>query len=214
MKNTIQIILVIISIIPFHLSTAQESKSSLVFGVNGTHFQRTGEKSDINGFYNDLVDPGVEVLYQYGLTNKLYLSSGLIYQYARVANWDGARNRFRFGEISLPVIAKIKLSNNEAWYPHGSLGISYGKLVHPIYGSPNKGTGWDDGPARDFADYSGKSFFTDLLLSFGMNFRLANQNEFSVAPFIKYRFNDNWMGYFMEDFFWGINLNYQLNFKL
>jgi hypothetical protein len=214
MKNTIQIILVIISIIPFHLSTAQESKSSLVFGVKGTNFQRTGEKSDINGFYNDLFDPGMEVLYQYGLSDKLYLSSGLMYQYARLANWKGSRDRFRFGEISIPVIAKLKLTNNEAWYPYGSIGLSYGKMIHPIWGSPNKGTGWDDNPAKYFEYYSGKGFFADFLLSFGTNFRLADQNEFSVTPFIKYRFKDNWMGYFMKDFFWGINLNYQLNFKL
>lgn len=198
----------------YNSSTAQESKSSLVCGVVGTHFQRTGEKSDIEGFYNDLLDPGIELLYQYGLTNKLYLSLGFIYQYARLANWKGAESRFRFGEISIPVIAKLKLTNNEVCYPYGSIGFSYGKMIHPIWGSPNKGTGWDDDPARYFDYYSGKGFFADLLLSFGMSFHLANQNEFSVAPILKYRFKDNWMGHFMKDTFLGININYQLNIKL
>lgn len=214
MKNIIFIVLVNASLIAFYSSTAQESKGSLVFGGLLTHFQRTGEMSDINGFYNDLVDPGIELLYQYKVANRIYLSSGISYQYARLANWKGSRDRFRFGELSIPVIAKLKLISNEVRYPYCSIGLSYGKLVHPVWGSPNKGTGWDDKSGKYNEYYSGQDSFVDLMFDFGMNFYFHNQNEFSVAPFIKYRVKDNWMNYYLEDFFWGVKLNYQLNFKL
>lgn len=192
---------------------AQTSKNSLVFGGMLTHFQRSGEKSDIKGFYNYPVDPGAELLYQYQLSRVFFLSSGFSYQYGRISTWKGARNRFRFGEISVPVMLKLKLIQGDKKNFFASVGFAYGKMLHLDWESPSSLNEWIDVPRKYNEHYSNNDSFADLLLGLGMSFPNSHQNEFEIAPYIKCRVKDNWMGYFRNNLYYGLKISYQLNLK-
>ena len=96
-----------------NITWAQGDKNSLIFSGTLAHYIRSGEKSDIKGFYNYPVSPGVEVLYQYKFSKFSYLSSGVNYQRGRFANYMEAHDRFRFGEISVPIIFKQVLMQKD-----------------------------------------------------------------------------------------------------
>lgn len=190
---------------------AQSSKSDLVFSGTLAHYQRSGGNTGILDFYNYPVDPGLEVLYQYRISKTSYISSGINYQYGRIASWQGAENRFRFGEISVPINIKQVLMKNDKLNLFTSIGISYGKMLNLEWEVPNKGTGWGTVDKNQNEHYSEKNTFADLMFDFGVSFPITNNTALAISPYLKYRSKDYWMGYFRESVYYGIKISYQLN---
>ncbi len=192
---------------------AQLSKSSLIIGGTLAHYDRSGKFSDIIGFYKYPVDPGVELLYQYQVSNAFFVGAGINYQLGRIANWDGQVDRFRFREISVPLFGKLKFtqSNNKNFF--AVVGFSPGKMVSVDWESPAKGTGWDSVDKKYDTHYSDKDSFADILFGLGLSIPAFHHHEFAAIPYLKYRVNDNWVGYARDNFFYGIKLSYQLNLK-
>lgn len=213
MKKIICIWLMNISLVVFCSCMAQESKSSLVFSGSLNHYVRSGKNLDVIGFYKYPVDPGFELLYQYQLSNSFFLSTGLNYQFGRIANWEGQVDRFRFGELSLPIIGKLKFSNNNKTGLFTILGFSYGQMTYVDWESPAKGNDWDNVNKKFDEHYSNDDSFADVLLGMGISFPIFHQNEFAITPYLRYRVNDNWMEYARKSSYYGIKFSYQLNFK-
>jgi hypothetical protein len=193
--------------------SAQENKSSLVFSGALAHFERADKFVNTIGFYKYPVDPGLELLYQYQLSRTFFLSTGLNYQLGRVANWDGARDRFRFGEMSLPLIGKLKFSSHNKTNLFATMGFFYGKMVYVDWESPAKGNEWVNVNKKYNEHYSNDDSFADVMLGAGISFPIFHQNEFAITPYLKYRVNDNWMNYARHNISYGIKLSYQLNLK-
>lgn len=193
--------------------SAQESKSSLVFSGTLNHYERSGKTAPIIGFYKYPVDPGFELLYQYQLSNLFSFNTGINYQFGRVANWEGQVDRFRFGEISLPIIGKLNLASNNNKGLFTMVGFSYGKMAYSYWESPSKGSGWDRVDKKYDEHYSNDDSFADVLIGMGISFPIYHQNEFAFTPYLKYRVNDNWMGYALNSMYYGFKISYQLKFK-
>ncbi|HLN74406.1 MAG TPA: hypothetical protein VK205_14015 [Prolixibacteraceae bacterium] len=208
----IKLLLVVFVLMSVYCS-AQESKSDLVFSGTLAHYQRLGGNTGIQGFYNYPVDPGIEVLYQYRVANTFLLSSGLCYQYGRIASWKGSENRFRFGEISLPLIFKQLLVKDDKLNLFTSFGISYGKMLNLDWEVPEKGTGWGAVDRHQNEHYSVKNAFSDLLFDVGVSFPLSNQNAIAISPYLKYRLKDYWMEYFRKDVYYGIKISYLFSLR-
>jgi len=206
------LILVLVLLFPRPIY-AQLSKSSLIIGGTLAHYDRANKFSDIIGFYKYPVDPGLELLYQYQFNNTFYLGAGINYQLGRIANWEGQVDRFRFSEISVPLIGKLKITQNNKKNFFALVGVSLGKMVNVDWESPIKGTGWDNVDKKYDPHYSDKNSFVDLLFGMGLSIPTFHHHELAAIPYLKYRVNENWIGYARDNFFYGIKFNYQLNLK-
>lgn len=188
-----------------------ESRSSLVFSGSFAHYQRSGKSVNVIGFYNYPVDPGFELLYQYQISSLFFLNVGLNYQFGRIANWEGEVDRFRYGEMSLPFVGKLKFSNNKKTGLFAIMGFSFGQMVYVDWESPAKGSGWDNVDKKYNDHYSNDNSFADIMLGMGISFPIFHQNEFAITPIFKYRVNDNWMGYARDNVYYEIKFSYHLN---
>ena len=203
--------LCLILILAFYTNVyAQEKKDALIVNVTLEHLIRTGRTFEDLGFYKNPVAPGISVLYQHQLTPKYFLSSGIVYQMGRLATYDGYVDRFRFGEMSVPLILKRVLSENEHKELSMSLGAFYGKMIHLDWESPSSGD-WIDVPRKYDEHYSEKNSFADLFFSLGIYFPNNKGNKIGIEPYLKYRLKDNWMGYARHDLYYGLMVNYKLN---
>lgn len=192
---------------------AQLSKSSFIIGGALTHYDRSGKFTDITGFYKYPVDPGVELLYQYQVSNTFFIDAGINYQLGRIANWEGQVDRFRFGEVSVPLMCKLEFAQSYKKNFFGVMGFSLGKMVYVDWESPAKGNEWDNVDKGYDNHYSGKDSFVDLLFGLGLSIPTFHHNEFAAIPYLKYRVKDNWIGYARDNFFYGLKFSYQLNLK-
>lgn len=190
---------------------AQESKSSLVLSGALAHYERTDKSVNVIGFYKYPVDPGLELLYQYQLGSTFFLSAGFNYQIGRVANWEGPVDRFRFGEMSLPLIGKLKFSSYNKTNLFATMGFFYGKMVYVDWESPAKGNEWANVDKKYNEHYSNDDSFADIMIGMGISFTIFHQNEFAITPYLKYRVNDNWINYARHNISYGIKISYQLN---
>lgn len=193
-------------------TSAQEGKSALIISGALAHFSRTGENASSNGFYQFPVDPGLSVFYQYQIGKKYFLSSGISYQMGRLATHDGYMDRFRFGEISVPLMLKRNLVHWNKTEFFMTIGISYGEMIHLDFESYGSG-GWQDVPRKYDERYSEEDSFTDLLFNPGISFHVNQKTIVEIAPFLKYRVNDNWMEYARGNRYYGLMINYKFNLK-
>lgn len=191
---------------------AQDRGNALI--INGTleHYIPYGRTFQHEGFYKYPVAPGLSVLYQYQLSPKYFLSSGIVYQMGRVATYINVPNRFRFGEMSVPLILKRVLTEDEHKELSMSVGIFYGKMIHLNWEAYGSG-GWQD-VAREYNEhYSEKNIFADLFFSLGITIPVNNGTKFGIEPYLKYRVKDNWMGYDRSEMHLGLMINYKFNLK-
>lgn len=193
--------------------SAQQGKSDLVVSGTLAHFIRSGEMSRMKDFYKYPVDPGVEVLYQYRLGNNSFLSSGLTYQRGRIANYKQTEDRFRFGEISIPVLFKQNLIRSGKKIIYSTVGVSYGKMLHFDWERSTSQGEWSNVLGKYEEHYSEKNNVTDLLFDLGISFPACAKNTIAIAPYVKYRVKDNWMGYYRDKLYYGLKISYQLNLK-
>lgn len=212
-KNSSKIFISCFMILIFNTVLAQQSKSNLVISGTLAHYLRSGGTSHIKGFYKYPVDPGLELLYQYRLGNGSFLSSGLTYQRGRIANYKETEDRFRFGEISIPILFKHDLIRSGKKNLFSTLGVSFGKMLHLDWERPTSSDEWFDVLGKYEEHYSEKNTFTDLLFDLGISFPASAKNTIAISPYVKYRVKDNWMGYYRDRQYYGIKISYQFNLK-
>lgn len=189
---------------------AQESKSSLVFSGILSHYSRSGEFLDKPGFYKFPIDPGLEILYQFPVNKSVSLISGLSFQWAHFANYVQTVDRFRFGEIGIPIIIRKEILQKDKAKFYISSGM-YGGIVSFLdwetLGKPE----WEDVSTQYEEHYSKSDFYVDFYVDCGILYSLKNQNSISISPYFKYRIKENWMDYYRQSFFYGLKISYQLN---
>lgn len=191
---------------------AQERKSDLVFDLTFAHYNGTS-KDFINppeGVYTYPIDPGLEISYQYKLTQWMAVGSGVCYQRGRLPAY---LNRFRFGEISIPLLLRLIMNPNSKNKVFLSTAIYEGKILHIVADNNGKGEIWNNIDLKYIDGYSESSFFTDLSFNAGISFLADHQNEFSISPMVKFRLKDNWMKNYRDNMFYGIKFSYQLNLQ-
>jgi hypothetical protein len=222
MKRIIRLTFFLLLVFNFNLysqelkpKTAQYYRNSIIFSGIATHFDTNiGENMLALGSYTDLFDPGVELLYQFSFSSKFGLSTGANYQYGRcTSTTNHTIDRFHFGEISFPLIFRSTIISEQKHSLFISAGFYFGKLIHFTWERPARGSGWEKYYYMDHEKYySTNYFFGDIFFNVGYSYKASPVNEFTFSPFIKYRIVDNWMGNYRKSYYYGIQINYQLNF--
>ncbi|MFW6276014.1 MAG: hypothetical protein ACOC2M_05225 [bacterium] len=196
---------------------AQKKLNNLTVGVSFAHFQNVEEMQLINdfpGFYQNSFDPGLEVLYNRTLWEKLDIGTGLSYQWGRNASYIHALRRFRFSEISIPFILSMKFNFFKESGILLSTGIYGGKIAHIITENPTSGGEWigDEGITHSTKGYSHDDGFLDFYLAMGYHHTVFAKDVVSVTPFLRHRLNTTWLNYHQQKMHYGIKLNYSLKF--
>lgn len=87
----------------------QESRSSLVFSGELTHFQEkrgiavAADGSNIDGYYLFPLNPGIELFYQYQADDKNYFLVGVNYRMCSISSTRYDILRFRYREPSFSI---------------------------------------------------------------------------------------------------------------
>lgn len=194
----------------------QENRSSLVFSGSLMHSQgkqnylTTSDADGILGYYTFPLNAGLGIYYQYQINNKSYLLSGINYQGCHIASTEYAIRRFRYREPSISVYLKHYFLKNEKIGLFSSIGLSFGQMKLLASESHGHIANWTDLDTKYLQNYSNDKSFVDVVFSTGILFPYLN---IDIAPSIRYRVKDNWMGFYRHRFFYGLNINYQLKFS-
>ena len=211
-KNSFTLIVLCLMLFVFQVeSKAQEEKSDIGFNLSLVHY--TGTSDDMyyhpKGYYSYSIDPGIEILYRYKLTNWISVGTGACYQRGRIPAY---LNRFQFGEISVPLLFRFVTNPANKSKVFLSTAMYAGKILH--ISADNFGRiDWHNLEMKYIQGYSQNSFFVDLSVNAGVSFKAEDNNEFSVSPVVKFRVKDNWMENYRESIYYGIIVTYQFNLK-
>jgi hypothetical protein len=194
----------------------QDSRSSLVF--SGSLMHQIGKQnelvtSDANGihdYYSFPLNPGLGIFYQYQISNKNYILSGVNYQWCHIATTELFIVRFRYSELSIPVYIKHYFLKTEEIGLYSSLGLSFGRMKLQACESHGRNYEWGNLDTKYLPNYSDKNSFADLIFNTGV---LLPKSHIEIEPAIGYRMKDNWMGFYRHRFFYGLSINYQLKFS-
>lgn len=192
------------------ITRAQDYKSKLIVSGVFTHYSRSGEFLDKPGFYKFPVDPGLEILYQCPLNESTSFISGISFQLVHFANYIQTQDRFRFGEISIPIIVRKNFPAKDKSKLYLSSGI-YGGGVSFLDWERISKPDWKNVSEQYDEHYSSSDFFVDLYVDGGLLHILSSQNSISITPYFKYRIKENWMEYYKQSFTYGLKIGYQLN---
>ncbi|MCK5730625.1 MAG: hypothetical protein KAH68_06100 [Draconibacterium sp.] len=186
---------------------------SISIGITLTHFSPS--KGDKNIDYStNLFDIGFESLFNFDLTNTLFLSTGLHYQHGKIQ----ASNYTRIisGELSIPVIANIDLMRLLSKPFSLSTGFYTGKYVYEkVETAGSKLTpdnDWHDFPIEYLQGYSSEKFIIDFYFGLGYNELSKNKRFFQFNLFAKYRLNEHWLNQHVSKFSIGVKMNYFFKF--
>ncbi len=211
-KNRVTLIVLCLMFSAFQgKAQAQEVKSDIGFNLTLAHYTGTSEDMYYHpkGYYTYSIDPGIEILYRYKLSNSISVGTGASYQTGRIPAY---LDRFKLGEISIPLLFRV-ITNPEGESKFFlSSAIYAGKILH--ISADNFGrVDWHKMGMNYIQGYSPNSFFVDLSLNAGVSFKADGKNEFSISPVVKIRVKDNWMENYRESIYYGIIFSYQLNLK-
>jgi hypothetical protein len=193
----------------------QESKSSLIFSGSFVHFQEkqgnavTGDVSNISGYYLFPLNPGLGIFYQYQIFEKNCLLIGVNYRTCYISSNKNDILRFRYREPSFSFCFKSYYLKTKNVGLFSIIGLSYGRmnlLDSEHYGHIN----WIDVNPKDLIAYSNNDSFVDIVFNAGVFFP---SSHIEIAPSFGYRVKDNWMSYYRQRFFYGLSINYQLEFS-
>lgn len=211
-KNCFTLIVLCLILFAFQGKTqAQEVKSDIGFNLTFAHYTGTSEDMYYHpkGYYTYSIDPGIEILYRYKLSNSISVGTGASYQTGRIPAY---LNRFKFGEISAPLLFRI-ITNPEGKSKFFLSAAIYGGKILYISADNFGRVDWHKLEMKYIQGYSPNSFFVDLSLNAGVSFKADGENEFSISPIVKFRVKDNWMENYRESIYYGIIFSYQLNLK-
>lgn len=192
----------------------QESRSSLVFSGELTHFQEkrgiavAADGSNIDGYYLFPLNPGIELFYQYRADDKNYFLVGVNYRMCFISSTRYDILRFRYREPSFSIGYKKYFLKREKIGLYSSIGLSYGQTK--LSDSEHYGhIKWVYLNPKELMGYSNNDSFADIVFNAGI---LFPSNQIEIAPELGYRVKDNWMGFYRHRFFYGLTINYQLKF--
>lgn len=196
---------------------AQKKLNDLTVGISLAHYKNVEEMHLINdfpGFYENSFDPGLEVLYNRILWKNLDIGTGLSYQWGRNASYIHALRRFRFSEISIPLILSMKFIFFKESGILLSSGIYGGKIGHIITENPTSGGEWigDEGVTKSTKGYSDDDGFLDFYFAIKYYHTVFAKDVVSVTPFLRHRLNTTWLNYHQQKMHYGVKLNYSLKF--
>lgn len=195
------------------ISLAQE-KNALSFSVVAVHFQNIEEDEFINipnGYDKFGIGPGLEALYSIPILSRVNFSPGINYLFARNSSYINSPNRFRFQELSIPLLFKFQLFDLKRSSIQSSVGTYPGMLTKVTCGYYQSGGLWNDSSNCEYKDgYSNDKHFMDVYFDLGYSFQLNNYHFIEFSPFIKYRVNETWLNYHQEKTQFGIKLSYKL----
>lgn len=191
---------------------AQEKKQSISFNGILSHYMKA-EDSYLgleHGYYFYPITPGIELLYKLKLNNKLVLGLGINYQFGRNASNVSGPRRFKFQELSIPVILQKEFTlNGKNW--HLTTGIYGGKLIKLIAEHPNKYWEW-----REWSDYSTlelyseDEIFIDIYLDIQKQIYSWKKSRLLVAPYTSFRINTTWLTNYQKKLHYGLKISYEL----
>ncbi|MDP3915824.1 MAG: hypothetical protein Q8R96_19020 [Bacteroidota bacterium] len=209
MKKLKLLFLTLICFIQLH---AQDQRSTWGISTLLSHYDREKENELNLGDVGYNINPGLEVLYGYQLRNSFFLSTGISYQYVDLVSHLETYDRFQVGELSIPVLLTVK---DESGFFSFSTGFYSGRFLHFSW-DKRLHSQWIPVNPKEREQYSDKSFFMDAYLDFAYsNSRwFKDGNVIRIAPFVRFRFKENWMDYYRTSIYYGIKLGIDLNFKL
>ena len=209
MKKTKLLFLTLICFVQLH---AQEQQKRSAWSINAllSHYDRQKENELNLGNIGYNVNPGLEVLYGFPLDNSSFLNTGISYQYVDIESHRETSDKFVVGELSIPVLFT---AYEKSGYFSFSTGIYTGQFLHFSW-YKNLHSQWEPVNTKDRDKYSDKSFFMDGYLDFAYSNSswFKNDQVIKIAPFIRYRFLDNWMEYYRTSVYYGIK--FSLTFKM
>jgi hypothetical protein len=190
---------------------AQEVKSDIGFNLTLAHFTGTSKELDYppKGYYTYPINPGIEILYRYKLTNWISVGTGACYQTGQIPAY---LNRFKFDEFSIPLLFRFVTNPASKSNVFLSTAIYAGKILYVSADNYGK-IDWHKLELKYIQGYSPNSFFVDLSLYAGISSKALNQSKFSVSPVVKFRVKENWMENYRKSMYYGIIISYQLNLK-
>lgn len=208
--------LLLIAVISSNCLWGQEKKNMIVFGSMVTRFNNI-ELYNLYGphygFYKHPAGPGIEALYYRCLTPNTRVGAGLSWQHGRVASYLSGLRRFRFDEVSVPVVIQTGFTFCRHYRFFLTTGAILGEIVHVSAEAQGKNEDWHVYKDFDLVEKnSNDTFFADYYLDAGFCRSIFKQNEISIAPFLKNRINTTWLNLHEKKFMYGIKLTYSIKF--
>ncbi len=195
---------------------AQEKKNSITISGIAVHYENYEERDLIEpfeGYYENAISPGMECLYSRQISNTISISSGFNYIYGRNSSYISEPTRFRFHEISLPILLKANFLDREKGVFSISTGLYLGRTLGIIAELPSKDEKWTEELFYEYLEgYSDDVNFMDLYFDVGYSIKLHNGNTINLNPFLKYRANKTWLSTHQKETQYGLKLSY--SFKL
>ncbi len=188
--------------------TAQDTIKSWSLNLQLTHFIAKNHQKQNNSFIP--INPGIEILYNYPLSSKTSVSTGVNYSFSKWRKSAGTSQWIRYAhEVTIPLLFErylghkifITVGSYAGWLVSGKI-ESYSKNIAPWV----KNTGrWVD--VTKYSNYDETSKFTcDLYLGTGFLLKGYPKHQILLEPFIKYKIKDNWMGEVRTKTYFGLNI--------
>lgn len=195
---------------------AQEKKNSITITGIAAHYENYEERDLIGpfkGYYEDAISPGMECLYSRQISNTISIRSGFNYIYGKNSSYISEPTRFRFHEISLPILLKANFLHREKGVFSISTGLYLGRTLNIKIEVPGKYEDWHKPYNPESLDgYSDDVNFMDLYFDVGYSIKLHNGNTINLNPFLKYRANKTWLSTHQKETQYGLKFSY--SFKL
>lgn len=210
--NEVKLLLILVLVFATKLY-AQEHKSTWKVNVLLSHYDREKENELTLGNIGYKINPGLEVLYSYPLMTRFHLSTGLSYQYVDLISYIETSDRFELGELSIPLLLTV---NNKSGAWSLSSGIYSGQFLHFAWNKNLHGNWVSVNPQKQ-ENYSKQNFFMDAYfdVAYSNSSWLKNGNAVKIAPFVRFRFKENWMDHYRTSAYYGFKLGIDLrmNYK-
>lgn len=194
-----KVMLIILAFVCLMQVQAQESKSTWSVNAILAHYERITDNELFPGDIGYNINPGLEVLYNHHLQNSLSFSTGVAYQFVYLLSHVETSDRFQVGELSISVLITLK-GKSSPWSV--STGIYGGQFLH-LNWDKNLHSRWVTVNPKEREYYSDKDFFMDAYLDLAYSYK-----GLRIAPFIRYRFKDNWMEHYRIPVYYGIKFGF------
>ena len=197
------LIVVILSAIINFSSYAQEEsgkESKGNFSINFTlsHYHRITENELNLGDASFNLTPGIELLYNYPLRRNTVISSGIMYQYADLESHVETTDRFKTGELNIPLLFTFRNNSKLSF----QVGTYFGMFLHFDW-DYYINSSWEDRRYRDNKYYRDKNLYIDSFFAFNLK---VLQARLHISPFVKYRIKENWMDHYRSSTMVGIKV--------
>jgi hypothetical protein len=204
MKRRYIIIAVIIWLVTISCF-AQDKTSTLNINPQFSFYK---DKYSHNSFVP--LNPGAEILYEFGLNRKISLAPGVSYSYSIWKHSIGVKSHFKrlAHETYFPVILKFEFSQKF----FTEFGLYSGWMINgkELYMNNIDVRDWRDNTQN--TDYSSSpKFAADLYFGAGFNQPIKENRTIRFIPFVKYKLKDNWMGEIRERYSAGVKISFPVD---